>query len=210
MMQFGPRKKRRIFGPFAFFCIIICAIWWGGFVAFTDLVPRQIIDEASQTDGIVVLTGGTERLNTGLTLLSEHKAEKLLISGVYHGVDLEEILSLSKRAPEELECCVDIGHEADSTRGNAKETAAWVKKMNFQSLRLVTASYHMPRSLLEFSFSLPSTHIIAHPVFPEHVKVDQWWLWPGTATLLIGEYNKYLLVWLRQELANLTDLEILR
>jgi len=185
-------------------------IWSVGFLAFAEQVPRHLQNEDNITDGIVVLTGGTGRLNTGLALLSDQKAQKLLISGVYHGVELEELLSMSKRAPEELECCVDIGHEADNTHGNAKETMDWIEKTGFKSIRLVTANYHMPRSLLEFSYSIPTTLIIAHPVFPEHVKVDQWWRWPGTASLLIGEYNKYLLVWLRQELAELTDLEILK
>lgn len=210
MNQFSPPKKTRLIGPFSFLIILSCAIWFGGFIAFTDLVPRQLLDSTSQTEGIIVLTGGTERLNTGLGLLSDKKGKKLLISGVYHGVELEEILSLSKRAPDELECCVDIGHEADSTRGNAKESKEWIERTGFKSVRLVTANYHMPRSLLEFSFSMPYTHIIAHPVFPKHVKIDKWWRWPGTASLLIGEYNKYLLVWLRQELAKLTNLEILK
>lgn len=210
MQHFPRRKKRRIFGPLFVSVLLIVAIWSGGFVAFMGLVPDQVLDDSSQTDGIVVLTGGTERLNTGLQLLSDHKADKLLISGVYHGVELEELLSLSKESPQELECCIDIGHEADNTLGNAKETADWVAKTGFSSLRLVTANYHMPRSLLEFTYHLPYTTIIAHPVFPEHVKVDQWWRWPGTAALLVGEYNKYLLVWLRQELARHTDLEILK
>jgi uncharacterized SAM-binding protein YcdF (DUF218 family) len=210
MGHFNNHRKNRSFGPIVLFCLVCALIWWGGFIAFTGLVPRHLDDTTTETDGIVVLTGGTERLNAGLTLLSQHKAKMLLISGVYHGVDLEEILSMSKRAPKELECCVHIGHEADSTRGNAKETMAWIQMMNFQSIRLVTANYHMPRSLLEFSYLMPYTHIIAHPVFPDHVKVDQWWRWPGTAALLIGEYNKYLLVWVRQKLAKLTDFEFLK
>ncbi|WP_135081188.1 YdcF family protein [Terasakiella sp. SH-1] len=210
MVGFAQQKKRRLLGPFSLLVLVAGLVWAGGFIAFTNLVPRHVADGFTQTDGIVVLTGGTHRLNTGLSLLSDKRAEKLLISGVYRGVELEELLSLSKRAPAELECCIDIGHEADNTRGNAKETLQWVTKTGFTSLRLVTANYHMPRSLLEFSYSLPETKIIAHPVFPEHVKVDQWWRWPGTAGLLIGEYNKYLLVWLRQELARLTDIEILK
>ncbi|MDV7338109.1 YdcF family protein [Terasakiella sp. A23] len=210
MSGFGPKRKRRFIGPFFVLCLLICAVWTGGFIAFLDLVPRTVQDQDSLTDGIVVLTGGTKRLNTGLELLSDQKAQKMLISGVYRGVDLEELLSLSKESPQELECCIDIGHEADNTRGNARETADWVEKTGFQTVRLVTANYHMPRSLLEFSFHLPYTTIIAHPVFPEHVKVDQWWRWPGTAALLVGEYNKYLLVWVRQELARRTDLEILK
>lgn len=210
MSSFQNKKKRHFFGPLTFFTLLTVLIWSVGFIAFTDLIPRSLSDGESTTDGIVVLTGGTERLNTGLRLLTEQKGEKLLISGVYHGVELQELLRISQNAPQELECCIDIGHQADDTRGNAKETRDWIDKTQFTSLRLVTANYHMPRSLLEFSFSMPDIQIIAHPVFPEHVKINEWWLWPGTAELLISEFNKYLLVWLRQELAQLTDLEILK
>jgi len=210
MNSFGPQKKRRVFGPLVILTILVVVVWTAGFIAFMELVPKQVLQDTAYTEGIVVLTGGTKRLNTGILLLSENKAKKLLISGVYRGVELEELLALSKRAPQELECCIDIGHEADDTRGNAKETAQWIAKTGFKSLRLVTANYHMPRSMLEFENSMPGIQIVEHPVFPEHVKVDQWWMWPGTAALLIGEYNKYLLVWARQELARLTDLEILK
>ena len=172
-----------------------------------NLVPKQVYDAVSQTDGIVVLTGGTHRLNQGLELMEDQRATKMLISGVYHGVELQEILNLFKRSPQELECCIDIGHDADNTRGNAIETKQWITQNSFQSLRLVTANYHMPRSLLEFEYLMPDVQVIAHPVFPEHVKVDQWWRWPGTALLLISEYNKYLLVHFRQILANNTSLE---
>ena len=59
-------------------------------------------------------------------------------------------------------------------------------------MRLVTASYHMPRSLMEFRRVMPDVRLIAHPVFPAHVRIDAWWRWPGTASLLAGEYIKYL------------------
>jgi hypothetical protein len=39
---------------------------------------------------------------------------------------------------------------------------------------------------------MPEVQIIAHPVFPENVKVEEWWRWPGTAILIVSEYNKYL------------------
>ena len=209
MNSFGNKKKRSLIGPLFILCLFIAFIWSLGFIVFTKNVPMTLSDPDKNTDGIVVLTGGTGRLNTGLSLLSDEKAKKLLISGVYRGVELEELLSISKRAPKELECCIDIGHEADNTHGNAKETLEWIEKTGFKSLRLVTANYHMPRSLLEFSHLMPYTEIIAHPVFPDHVKVEEWWRWPGTAVLLISEYNKYMLVWLRQELEKMTNLEIL-
>ena len=63
---------------------------------------------------------------------------------------------------------------------------------HFTSLRLVTAAYHMRRSILEFRRAMPGATIIAHPVFPDAFKRDQWWRWPGTVHLLATEYTKYL------------------
>ncbi len=71
------------------------------------------------------------------------------------------------------------------------------------SLRLVTSGYHMPRSLLEFRQAMAGIEIIAHPVLVDHVKVGRWWAWPGTAGLIIGEYNKFLLAWVRHMGENL-------
>ena len=68
-----------------------------------------------------------------------------------------------------------------------------MRQEGFNSLRLVTASYHMPRSLLEFSRVMPEVRIIPHPVFPERVKQERWWASPGTASLIVAEYQKYLL-----------------
>ena len=34
--------------------------------------------------------------------------------------------------------------------------------------------------------------IVPHPVFTDAFKRDDWWLWPGSSSLLISEYTKYL------------------
>ena len=64
-------------------------------------------------------------------------------------------------------------------------------------MRLVTAAYHMPRSLIEFRNTMPDVQIITHPVFPSQVKLDAWWRWPGTAGLIFVEYSKYLVARIR-------------
>ena len=92
-----------------------------------------------------------------------------------------------------------------NTAGNAIETTVWMKKHEYRSLRLVTAAYHMPRSLLEFGHAMPGVTLIPHPVFPEKVKQDYWWGWPGTASLMVGEYDKYLLAWLRHWVGRLLE-----
>lgn len=171
---------------------LLVAAWLAGLFVFADGIPRQPQQSREKTDAIVVLTGGTLRLEQGLALLTQELAKKLFVSGVHRGVDVQQLIDRSRRSPEVIDCCIVLGYAADHTAGNARETAEWMSKQGYKSLRLVTASYHMPRSLVEFRYAMPHVLIIPHPVFPENVKVDEWWRWPGTAILIVSEYNKYL------------------
>ena len=186
------RYQLRIMSLIVLAVTVGLVIWSTGLVRFVNLIPRKVMDTESTTDAIIVLTGGSLRLETGLKLLQNHHGKKLFISGVHRGVDVEELLKLARSAPEELDCCISLGYSADNTTGNARETANWMREQGFNSLRLVTANYHMPRSIVAFQKYLPEVIIFGHPVFPDHVKVNDWWLWPGTTSLIIGEYNKYL------------------
>lgn len=172
---------------------ILVGAWGLGLFLFAASLPRQAPDDGITTDGIVVLTGGSERLSVGFDLLRAGKGRKLFISGVYRGVEVRELLALSSKSGNDLECCVRLGYDADDTEGNAVETARWMAEEGFTSLRLVTANYHMPRSLVEFRRALPGVTLVPHPVTPQKVRLDSWWNWPGTAELIVGEYNKYLL-----------------
>ncbi len=170
--------------------------WVGGLIWFAEQIPASVGDSTTKADAIVVLTGGSGRLRAGLELLSKNKGNKLFVSGVYRGVDVKTLLAQWQRAPTELENLVNIG-DAINTAGNAAETAEWVNGLGYRSLRLVTASYHMPRSLLEFRHALPDTTVIPHPVFSGNVKMERWWAWPGTTALIAREFTKYVLAWMR-------------
>jgi len=166
--------------------------WFAGLVWFAEAIPAGVADPATTTDAVVVLTGGAGRIAVGIDLLAAGRARKLFVSGVYRGVDVAQLLRLVRKQEAELECCMVLGHAADDTRGNAEETARWMAEEGFTSLRLVTANYHMRRSLLEFRRAMPRVRLIAHPVFPEGFKARGWWTWPGTAQLVATEYTKYL------------------
>ncbi|PPR19751.1 MAG: hypothetical protein CFH40_02216 [Alphaproteobacteria bacterium MarineAlpha10_Bin3] len=181
--------------------LVAAAAWGGGFGIFLQIIPRETPQPGRATDAVVVLTGGSLRLETGLALLARGRAAKLFVSGVHRGVDVEELLRISRHSPESLDCCIALGYTADNTRGNARETAAWMMRERFGSLRLVTANYHMPRSLQEFRAAMPDIAIVPHPVFPAHVRLDDWWRWPGTAMLLVSEYHKLLLAGARRLIA---------
>lgn len=180
--------------------------WAIGLLVFATSIPKVSDDNIPTVDAVVVLTGGSLRLETGLKLLSGGAAKKLFVSGVHRGVDVAELLRISRRSPDRLDCCISLGYEADDTVGNAAETAAWMRENNFNSLRLVTANYHMPRSLLEFHHEMPDMTIYSYPVSPDHVKIDDWYLWPGTSVLIISEYNKILFVPLRWALVAMKDM----
>jgi len=144
----------------------------------------------------------------GLDLLAADAADRLFVSGVYQGIDVTTLLKMFRDNPAELENRVEIGNATD-TRENATETAQWIATQSTPptrvvSVRLVTAAYHMPRSMLEFGHAMPNVELHPYPVFPEHVKSD-WWLWPGTAGLVIKEYNKFLFAFSRHWLERLID-----
>ncbi|HKY96173.1 MAG TPA: YdcF family protein [Kiloniellales bacterium] len=164
-----------------------------GFLWFAASLPEDVETPEQHTQAIVVLTGGGERVAEGLRLLAEGKGDYLLITGVYRDVTLPEILALEPDLPPELAERIELGYAADDTHGNAVEAATFMTRRELSSLRLVTAAYHMPRSLLEFRRTLPSTLIIAHPVFPQGLDQAHWWNDGDTAEVLLGEYLKYLL-----------------
>ncbi|MBL4692734.1 MAG: YdcF family protein [Magnetovibrio sp.] len=192
---------RRNSGPtisrIGIFLVLLAGVWGGGLFRYADAIPSHHNLSKEKTDAIVVLTGGSGRLDEGFSLLARGLGKRLFISGVYKGVDVQILRDATRPSPKGDLCCVDIGHDAEDTIGNAVETRDWITQHGYSSLRLVTSAYHMPRSILEFENTLPGIKFIQNPVFPAHVKRKRWWAWPGTTGLIVGEYNKFLMAWVR-------------
>jgi uncharacterized SAM-binding protein YcdF (DUF218 family) len=176
----------------AFFTTILLALraYAAGFLIFVARLPA---DPAvpPRADGIVVLTGGDERLQTAVALLEAGVGKRLLITGV----DMETtkaVLGHIAHGGERFACCADIGYAAQDTHGNAEEAAEWTRANHFSSLVIVTARYHMSRARREFTSVMPEVALIAWPVDPAGVDVAHWWRRPRTALLLQREYVKYL------------------
>ena len=196
-------RLARAFGRAFGILFFLAMAWLAGLAWFTHDIDLPTDDPVSTTDAIVVLTGGSQRIDVGFRLLVDGKAKKLFVSGVHEGVDMPEVLKTSPQTPHWVECCVVLGHSADNTVGNALETAAWLQSEHFHSIRLVTASYHMRRSLLEFARVLPpDVTIIPHPVFPESVRPGRYWFSRAGAGVIVIEYVKYLGALLRPLVAS--------
>jgi len=163
-----------------------------GFLFFATVATREDAGRAARADGIVVLTGGVLRISAAGQLLEDGKAKRLLVSGINRVTTRSDIQRLLKIDAEMFACCVDLGYAAKDTRGNADETRDWAKRNKFRSLIVVTASYHMPRSLAELSQAMPDIEFISHPVLPGKFKENPWWLTPSNAVFLAREYLKFL------------------
>jgi uncharacterized SAM-binding protein YcdF (DUF218 family) len=165
-------------------------------VAFEYDIPEATTKRSdAHTDAIIVLTGGSLRVPYGVKLLGEGKADRLLISGVGKHVSLNELLKeqlddATRAAIQKRDAIIALDYRADNTRNNARETARFIRKHNFHSVRLVTANYHMQRSLLELQHAMPDVTIIADPVFPEAFRRNQWWRDATTRRLVLSEFHK--------------------
>jgi len=155
--------------------------WMLGFAWFAIFLPRPL--DARPTDAIVVLTGGAGRIDRGFALLQRGVAPRMLISGVDRSVRQGE-LAAQYHVPEKLlSCCVTLGREAIDTRSNAIETANWLERHDYDTVRLITTDWHMRRSALELRQVLPAGRALIYDAVPSR----------PTLTVLMREYNKYLL-----------------
>jgi uncharacterized SAM-binding protein YcdF (DUF218 family) len=168
----------------------ILGVYLAGFLLFVLNLPRTPAP-AVHADGIVALTGGDARLDAAEALLEQGAGKRLLISGVYSTNTKSELKRLVHGGAR-FDCCADLGFRAMSTHGNAAEAANWVRAHGYRSLVIVTANYHMPRSLREFSVQMPGVRLLPYPVDEEDVDLGEWWSDPHTLRVLHVEYAKYL------------------
>lgn len=159
----------------------VAMIWALGFAWFALFLPQPL--DGRNTDAIVVLTGGAGRIDRGIELMKDGAAKRMFISGVERSVRAHE-LAVRYQASERLfDCCITLGREAIDTRSNAIETAHWLDKRGYDTVRLITTDWHMRRAAFELRQALPENIVLVYDAVPSH---------PGLM-ILFKEYHKYLL-----------------
>ena len=129
--------------------LLLVVAWALGFAFFLMSLGKPL--DARKTDAIVVLTGGSGRIDRGLAVLSKGDAKRMLVSGVDPDVRPVELAVQFKIDRRLMACCIDLGWQAVDTRSNADETAQWVQRHGYKSVRLVTTDWHMPRARMELA-----------------------------------------------------------
>lgn len=108
----------------------------------------------------VVLTGGPQRIREGFDLLAQKRIGKLIISGVYKEVRLEDLIPRVDYYPELSPEDIILEKSSLTTYGNAQESLSLVEALNCRKVLLITSFVHMPRALKTFKAA-----------FPDHIQI---------------------------------------
>ncbi|MEO6388455.1 MAG: YdcF family protein [Croceibacterium sp.] len=168
------------------FVSLLLVLWAFGFLWFAVALPQPLVGVKS--DAIVVPTGSGGRIQRGLAELQRGAAPRMLVTGVAREVRPQEFSAEYHASPQLMNCCVTLGYAALDTRGNARETAAWVNEHKVHSIRLVTSDWHMRRAALELEDKLPAGTVLVRDAVPSRPS-----LW-----ILFLEYHKLLATWVGQ------------
>ena len=158
---------------------LVVALYGIGFALFALTLPRAGGDQ--QTDAIVVLTGSPGRLERGLALLDQGKAQAMLISGVPPNARPQDYAARYGVDVSQFPARIALGHESVDTRTNAEEVARWLQRRRYRSIRLVTSDLHMRRAYYEIGRRVGDVSVVTDAVVTN----------PGFVQIF-GEYNKYL------------------
>ena len=179
--------------------VSVCA-FLAGFGLFLSLLEQSERDPPERADGIVALTGGSQRIEDAIELLAKGYGERLLITGVNERTTRETIKRLSPGQRHLVECCVDLDYIAQNTIGNAEEIRRWVQSRGFRSLIVVTSNYHLPRTLAELDDVLPHVRKLPYAVIAARTGVG--WFDIARTRVLLAEYVKFLAVSVRTTVAS--------
>ena len=154
---------------------------------------RVATDEITYADAIVVLTGGTGRVEEGLRLFREGRGGYLILSGV------EETSSLGAIFPgRDLKTAVDTSRiildiESRRTIDNAFNVKKIVEEKGFKSLILVTSNYHMKRASTILRKTINGeVKLYRNPVRGPNFKDEEWWGNLKSLKLVTSEFFKYI------------------
>lgn len=197
----GQSRRRRL-ARVAVRSLVILTLLAGamavaGFLYFADMIATLEPPANPRADAIVVLTGGSQRIDQAVELLRTGAGKRLLISGVNPATSGNQIRRNTQSSEKLFECCVDIGHDAIDTIGNANETARWISDNGYSSILVVTNNYHMPRSLLELHRINPGITFIPYPVVNSDLKNKNWLNDRMVLRIMVTEYAKSTVAWLR-------------
>lgn len=187
-------------------CLLLGCAWFVVFVWFLTRIPPEAettISALPSADAIVVLTGGSGRLEHALELMEYNKSRWMFVSGVNIQAKKDEIFDFAIQGHsvhyQKYKNQIALGFDAVNTVTNAQESYEWAEKQGVKTMLLVTSDYHMPRALYEFEkendkgFQItPAPSDSGLLDFGAVIKS------PMSLLLVINEFHKYVVTYLEQ------------
>ncbi|MDA8413146.1 MAG: YdcF family protein [Desulfobacteraceae bacterium] len=147
---------------------------------------RQTLVKA---DAIVVLAGGKGRVDEGVRLYREHRANYLFLIGVDPSVRKSDFYR--PRPGDPSPDGVILERASRNTLENAMLGREVILRRPVSSVLLITSRYHMKRAAILFRNALPKDlAIYPYPVDTRNLK-EAWWNHGGSFYLLFSEFYKY-------------------
>ena len=157
-----------------------------------------------ESQNIVILTGGANRIKDGLKIIEDFKNlkninYKILVSGT--GMGFTKSSLKKKLGPnfnsQLIQCCIDLDSVSKNTLTNASETFKWTSKNDIKEFILITSNYHMPRAILEFKNVMPNLKIYTYAITPKKHNIENWLSSYQTFSLVFTEYCKFVIAGIR-------------
>lgn len=160
-------------------------------VLFIDFTYKTFSyrQNSRKADAIVVLAGGKGRVEEGVRLFRESRAEYLFFIGVDRSVRKSDLYRprVGDPSPEK----VILEKASRNTLENSIFGRDLIVQHDIRSIILITSRYHLKRSSILFRNSLPKEiAIYPYPVDSKNLKED-WWSHGGSFQLLFREFYKY-------------------
>lgn len=178
------------FAKTAFIAIVVVGllVLWGSYLG-----PK---DKLKQADAIIAISGGDTlaRTQKAVELYREGWASEIIFSGAAldpkspsNAAVMREIAQ-SMGVPSNV---IQIEEESIDTESNASQSQSIAKKRKFNSIILVTSSYHQRRAYMEFRDKFgEEVKIINSPAEDKNWNSKFWWLSPYGWFLSLSETAK--------------------
>lgn len=188
----------------------LAGAWALGLMIFISTVPAADENQArfSNTDlsnpgnvGVVAYTGGRgTRIAEAMRLFQRGIGTRMLISGVHPDTTANDLKKLWNGDPLRFGCCIDLGPQAQTTKGNAEELMIWAREHKMDTVILVTSDYHLPRAIAETRNLIKNTNALGEQISiipwsapSPHIKPGGFATsWESWKTLSL-EYSKFLM-----------------
>ena len=189
----------RIIGAIIVFALLVTGISW--FLAPDNLMKcsdtPSNLQGCEPADVIIAVSGGdtTARTQEAIDLYKNGWAPRLIFSGAAQdksGPSNAAVMRQQAIRQDVPETAITIEDESETTKENAEKTRDILASEDIHTAIVVTSSYHMKRTILEFRERAPGVEFRAHPTVTDSQWSVWWWLTPYGWWLALSELFKII------------------